>query len=1082
MKSLFTFLILALSVLFTTGNQAFAAPVELPKMLINSMTYGPNGTQTNYGRTQDEYREVANEIIDNVVYSKRMYFSNPPIVNPKHTECVFTLGNTSAQWCNHYEPYFLQYKSAEIVYRGPSVSSLSLTSYQQTTYIKNYARPDISSSRMDFASTYEYYSGSTFLSSPILLHSKLYSSGTKNLIAAWVNVQDTSFAVKAIEPGYYVNGNMMDTSGGKQGAMLLKIRDGAVVATQSAVPANVSKIYFYNSGAQYVYFPENKETLFLPNTFISTKGVNTETIFSSVAEIADASGLTFPAYTYDAALKGNTYVYGPEKQILYFVGSTTQKEWEFKDYNPKVQDYTTVIVYNNDAGNTVKGKYKYIHSDTGYLTRSEFYEGNNTKYSGVFIHNDRGTTSRQDVYNQDGQKTYTWEYDDTISKIDQDIKGLKLKKSIQYDLDGKVIVESYASDFTDPNNHGTYMATSYSVINGVNILWGTQYFVNYKEDESKRVLNKTYTEEYAVEKLKAEFGTIDSSYEVMLKKILTKYLNEYRNDIANKTDLPEIQTSYYKYGGLLEQAFIGLEYKLNAIKKDQYKPTVLVWMGTDSKGDFNGFWIFPQQKPLLSPDAIFIDLTNVSSVGTAIGAIPGGIASLSTLPKRYDKWDSISSDQSRVFTPSENQLYHTNVFTRQKQGGYLPLTEYLKPDLTTKSLISMFKSDMKTKGIDLASIPEKDVIINFFEYFMAKNYAMYSIDWGDTVQTTGETINRKSGDCDDWAVATTSLLYNLFIDLGNTSAADRIYATVLTLANGSGHAASAYRGTDGVLYLIETGGMFQGFGGNYLAKDKILMPVDSNFTGYNELFKENYTVNYYTNKYSITTNPVYDWSTFKRELTPSEKTLVGTNYGALIAKMNTFITPANKIIDTLASALLVNLQRSVAPSNKDWKDLSVIQVIRATHSYVKNASVVEPGTAVWQKPEVTAGAFANKSSKKIIGTEENLAFVEASILQNVLSKFFYVSTKNDLEADLNDSNLHAQNKVHVMGTKDALKVGYITDVNISDAKSLVLLDPQSIKIQIQTPSDLLGKDIKMSAASGDTFGFSFENWSEYLLK
>lgn len=1078
MKSLFTFLMLALSVLFITGSQVFAAPVELPKYLTDYLKYNNTDHPPEF-----EYREIFGLYTDIANYHKWRFLTPSSVQRNPESTCSFPIGeikpSTYMNQC--LGPHFLGDKKYEYIWQWTTTWTNPILKYNRGYgYAKNISSPEISSSLMDFEVVDEYISGSA-----VRLNTKGYVAGTKNFLVAWVYVQDTSFIATPLEPGYYIKGNMMDMSGGKQGTMLLKIRENTVVATQSAVPANVSKIYFYNNGAQYVYFPSQKETLFLPNTFISTKGVNTETIFSSAVEVADASGLRFPSYTYDAALKGNTYVYGPEKQIQYFLGSTTQKEWEFKDYNPKVQDYTTVIVYNNDAGNTVKGKYKYIYSDTGFLTTTEYYEGNNMKYSNVFIYNIRGTASKQDAYNQDGQKTYTWEYDDTISKIDQDIKGLKLKKSIQYDLDGKVIIESYASNFTDPNNHGTYMTTSDSVINGTKITWGTQYFVNYKEDESKRVLNKTYEEEFAVEKLKVNFGTIDPSYEVMLKKILTKYLNEYRNDIANKTDLPEIQTSYYKYGGLLEQAFIGLEYKLNAIKKDQYKPTVLVWMGTDSKGDFNGFWIFPQQKPLLSPDAIFIDLTDVSSVGSAIGAIPGGIASLSALPKRYDKWDSISSDQSRVFTPSENQLYNSNVFTRKKQGGYLPLTEYLKPDLTTKSLISMFKSDMKAKGIDLASIPEKDVIINFFEYFMAKNYAMYSIDWGDTVQTTGETINRKSGDCDDWAVATTSLLYNLFIDLGNTSAADRIYATGLTLADGAGHAASAYRGTDGVLYLIETGGMFQGFGKNYLAKDKILMPVDSNFAGYNELFKENYTVDYYANKYAITVNPTAAWylsNQFKREFTPSEKTLVGTNYGALIAKMNTFITPANKIIDTLASALLVNLQRSVAPSNKDWKDLSVIQVIRATHSYVKNASVVEPGAAVWQKPEVTVGAFANKSSKKIVGTEENLAFVEASILQNVLSKFFYVSTKNDLEADLNDSNLHAQNKVHVMGTKDALKVGYITDVNISDAKSLVILDPQSIKIQIQTPSDILGKDIKMSAASGDTFGFSFENWSEYLLK
>ena len=489
------------------------------------------------------------------------------------------------------------------------------------------------------------------------------------------------------------------------------------------------------------------------------------------------------------------------------------------------------------------------------------------------------------------------------------------------------------------------------------------------------------------------------------------------------------------------------------------------WMGVDDTTgqDFAGIYLDPDGASMGSDKTAFIDLTDAAAVTAVLSKT--NFAGLLTLPHKKERWDSYASVSPAV--DANGNMYSYDVLAGNGSGAYIPIAEYAKADPSVMLLLAGFRDAMTKQGVDLTTVSETDAIRYFYKYFYSQSIISYLYDMGATDQMPGETIFRKGGNCKDVSILAFSLLRNMFLQLGNTDAADRVGmasvyvdkdAAISTTNPGISHAGIVYQDPKGASYYLESIDLFQGMNQTHapFADADILTPI-SGWAGQNKVTPWYFKIT------------AYEWANKAPEYAPGISAFGALQAGIPVVSTGNVV--ANKLENLPAYVTPLNpnvivLTDYLAQYIPDLQNLSVSDIIEIVHgllrshmSYVADAS----GNDVWKSASTTIAAAFNgkKFTGSLQGDCADLSFVEASVMQQMLFRHYLARNmlpSSALYASTQNTSLVVEKRSQDTGDNFHVVVGAVYPAGKAQNTLIRIIDPQI---------DGVGKLLQYSAMTAD---------------
>lgn len=579
-----------------------------------------------------------------------------------------------------------------------------------------------------------------------------------------------------------------------------------------------------------------------------------------------------------------------------------------------------------------------------------------------------------------------------------------------------------------------------------------------------------------------------------IAEAVLELLTQYKTAVT-QTGLSEAKKRYLyqKYVMRLTYAIYSIEHAawgMRGLTDDRaLEQTATSWVGTDrvTGGPFHGFYIFPGNS---RDNAAYVDFDDPSgSISRA-----GSYDQLKTIPKKLEKWDAEPKDiPIKWSAASGGTAYHYN----EASTGFLSIDELTKPDPSIALLVDRMFADLEAKKITLSGRDEEETIKAVYEYFYHKSLFSYLNDLGDSVQTVGETFARGGGDCEDFGTVLLSILREVFRRLDNTSVASRLGLAVGTVSEsdaistgnpGVGHASVLYKapGPSGSYSYIEASHLFLGAGKNMaLNRAGILKSApltDGKLTGQTDVVPGK---GWYFAFHTFA--PIEEAGVrFAGAPTPVavNKTAIKENSATRVIKIPSHIEPYNRKIIALADYLIPYIPL-LAEQTPQF-------IAGYLHNEFAKMTAYTPDGAidVWKTVDATLAvptlAGLANGTQKITGDCEDLAFIEASVLQNVLTVHYML--KGDpphIAAAKAQSHVYLVAEREYKGVKGApshLYAAFVNPEGRGSGATVVLLDPQSPAPSPERPFEaVLNDQYLFYANTAGISAVSFYDWQTLRL-
>ncbi len=780
------------------------------------------------------------------------------------------------------------------------------------------------------------------------------------------------------------------------------------------------------------------------------------------------------------------------------------------------------------AAGDVTSKTRYTYHPSGYLKTAEIdkYQTDGSLLSrGVYEYAD---TAAFTVLSYKGYSPA----EELVSEVVFD--GARASTIRYFDGEGKPWTE-YRYTYSD--DASTYTVSTYRIFNQESVLKRT---VRYKlkgilPGQSDTAEEFTYQNPFVERdmgiKILESLGIpVSMSEQEALYQVTKNLLQSYKNRLetigTDSAKDPQRQTAWLDATRRMVQAIYAIEYRAWGAAKSwtsdlDLETTAMAWTGQDQTGYFKGFYIMPGAVRMGSLHSAFIDMTDVASVNRMLRAT--SYDDMLAFERRHDIWDSTFEGPGLFIDANSSKTYHYNSTINNGRGGFFSLDEvnsYTDPSIAL--LLDQFEKDMTAKGVDLKAKSEIALIKEFYKYFYSLNLITYLFDTPsfdaryDNVQLPFQTLARKGGDCDDSAILVYALIRNLFLRVGNTDAANRV-GTMSAFVNkagpivdraGTGHASVGFKDTFGKLYFIEPLGLMKGLGataGQITDSTDTVSPVTlgTYATGTNGIFGAYFLVQSFatptgTQRFSIppSINAIFPpsadpegfvfWATPHFTLAGLQQTYgvpdFNIDYLKKLSTLNTYLEPFIEPVDKLGSNILLTQSHLASKSANDMAEL-VHDALYPSFVYDQNDT-----SDTWKSVRDTLQVNPDGTiASPIIGDSEDLAFVEASVLMNVLSKFYAA-----IGMPLQDALDFALTQVGLIGEKDYggikgnthVDVGFITRTQNPDGDRIRLIDPKVKDVSDQLLLKAISEDKERFAFSADingTTGIGFENWDAIRL-
>ncbi len=592
---------------------------------------------------------------------------------------------------------------------------------------------------------------------------------------------------------------------------------------------------------------------------------------------------------------------------------------------------------------------------------------------------------------------------------------------------------------------------------------------------------------------------------VAIVAVLKAILPEYKNALLTVSESDPLKKAkryeiYVAYSWKITRAIYAIEYRfysgspkyLNTDKA--LEDTVTGWYGIDGADlsgntEFWGLYTRPGAVGYADAEAAYIDMSilNPSAVDVTINAT--SYNTLTSNPKKIEKWDALRTGTGFSYFNNTLSLFNLSGGV----GRFITLDEMTKADPTINLTLNRFEEDMKNAGVVLSNLSETQLIEKMYEYFNKQSYFSYLYDLSQVAQTVNQTLVRKGGDCEDFGLFFLSLLRGEFTRLGNMDAVGRLGLVTarvdgnnpVTVQNaGSGHATVGFR-QGSTYYYIEASYLFLGSGADVARPvPRALNPLStSGSTVAGTLGQGGWYVQV-SDMYPVLGSKVsFSGSLGTFHDTTGQTNSVDTTV-ARVSNINTYLEPYDPVVTTLASSTVQTI-----PS---FKNQSVNFVVESTHNFFNRLAqyVPDTGADVWKKVTETIPPVINPDgtvnlSAKISGDCEDLAFAEASLLENVLLRYYIAG------GALPDNAVNqAKTNVIVVAEKNYgsptgpshLYVGYLIPKTNTSPAVVRLIDPQSGNIGApQLMSDLYNDKYLFFADREKVSAITPYDWSLFNL-
>lgn len=647
----------------------------------------------------------------------------------------------------------------------------------------------------------------------------------------------------------------------------------------------------------------------------------------------------------------------------------------------------------------------------------KYYRGDKTDdHYGSYFYYDDFTPKQWVSYYSNGDKAYEVEYAN-IGGDEYDAKGKKPIISKKYAMYTGDLLQETEFDQFSTNTNKTYRAQTYAINGNERTLILTEYFIDgakqpdlNPQEKDKTIQGRQWqaylTSNYNVNPIAGN----DTQYKQEAARIIARELGYFYDKIKDAAQNTDAEKEYYNeqfknYTAKAERAIKGLAFGIYANAEDDYpyQQAASAYNGKDFAGnEFIGLWVSEKGKDIR--EGAFLDLTSPAAVKRSLDAANIGFNAMLNLPKRYAAGDSRFSGKS-VFIDGVNGYHAYNPFASFGQGAYMNIDEFYKADPTTHLLLDKFFKAKKKEGVNLNNLSDLEVVMHFTKYFNSTYYGDYIADWYDSTQTLAETVAKGGGDCDDWAKMALSLLHNTFERIGRPSAASRVYISRVMVP--SGHQTVTFKDSDGSYYHVEVASLFQGL--------KSDLPLERYISKFDPITWKNYS---YLAEWNVELKQLVGKGGFR--FTPStssyesqtENSVVnkyvaqtptgslGYNRGAdLVAKAHNFIEPTHPEVVAIANEIIRQM-------GTDWYKQSEPYIVSKLNTIFANfvSYVSETGNDTWQRVNQSINNFV------VRGDSEDIAFVEASVLNYVLAKYQYSYTKDKNYSDSHPTNQYYMNE------------------------------------------------------------------------
>jgi len=553
---------------------------------------------------------------------------------------------------------------------------------------------------------------------------------------------------------------------------------------------------------------------------------------------------------------------------------------------------------------------------------------------------------------------------------------------------------------------------------------------------------------------------------VAILAVLKAFLPEYKNALLAISESDPLKKAkryeiYVAYSWRITRAIYAIEYRFHSgspkfLNTDAtLDKSVTGWYGIDGNDlsgstEFWGLYIRPGGVDSADPDAVYIDMDilNPSSVDATINAT--SYNAFTSNPKKIEKWDALRTGTGFSYFNNTLSLFNLSGGV----GRFITLDEMTKADPTVHLTLNRFEEDMKNSGVVLSTLSETQLIEKMYQYFDKQSYFSYLYDLSQVAQTVNQTLVRKGGDCEDFGLFFLSLLREEFTRLGNTDAVSRLglitayvdsNATLSSSNRGAGHASVGFR-QGSTYYYIEASYLFLGSGADASRPTpRALNPLSgSGSTVAGTLGQSGWYVQaadmypILGSKYSFTGS----LGTFHDTI--SQNNSVDTTV-VRVSNINTYLEPYDPIVTTLASSTVQTIP--------NFKNQSVDFVVESTHDFFNRLAqyVPDAGTDAWKKVAETIPSVINPDgtvnlSAKISGDCEDLAFAEASLLENVLLRYYLAGgavPENAVNQAKKNVIVVAEKDYGGVAGRSHLYVGFLTPKTDTSPAVVRLIDPQS---------------------------------------
>ncbi len=489
--------------------------------------------------------------------------------------------------------------------------------------------------------------------------------------------------------------------------------------------------------------------------------------------------------------------------------------------------------------------------------------------------------------------------------------------------------------------------------------------------------------------------------------------------------------------------------------------TVTSWYGLDeSNNKFWGIYTKPGATDgKINADTAYVDMDimNPDLVDRTINA--STYDTLANAVKKKEKWDSILSNTGALYLNGDFLLYNIS----GGSGRYVTLNNLTKESPIVNLTLDRFEEDMEVLGVNLSALGETALINKMYEYFYAKNYFGYLYDLSQTAQTIEQTLTRGGGDCEDFAIFMISLLRNEFTRRGITSTTfgmmiGNVDSRSQAFANsqGVGHASIGVK-IDSSYYYLDASFLFLGAGAdptrrapmglNSLSSsgETFAGPIGSGNGGWYVKVAHFFPTNgAKVDFYNRVGDQFYDTANIAN--TPISVDTAVTR----VSNISTYIEPYNPLVITLASSTVKTIP--------DFKNKNTSFVVGSVHSFFAGLAQYAPetgGADVWRGvgqtlPNVINSDGTVRLGANISGDCEDLAFAEASLLENVLLRHYLARGELPVnavaKAKKNVIIIAEKNYKGIEGRQSHLYVGYLIPKTSATPATVRLIDPQDKSI------------------------------------